>query len=183
MTITTIQPGEVAAKMNAGEGVTLIDVRTPLEFSEVHAKAARNVPLDRLDVKAVAQQHGSNAAPIYVICKSGKRAAKACDAFLAAGIANVINVEGGTDAWVAAGLPVERSGKKVISLERQVRIAAGLLVLTGAILAMTVHPYFVGLCAFIGAGLTFAGITDFCGMGLLLAKAPWNRCDGAKGCS
>ena len=81
---------------------------------------------------------------------------------------------GGTLAWDAAGLPVVR-GKKTILLERQVRIAAGFLVLVGAVLALVVHPYFVGLSAFVGAGLMFAGITDSCGMGMLLAKMPWNR--------
>ena len=87
---------------------------------------------------------------------------------------NVVNVEGGTLACEAAGLPVVR-GKKAISLERQVRIAAGFLVLVGAVLALTVHPYFAGLSAFVGAGLMFAGITDTCGMGMLLARMPWNQ--------
>ena len=86
----------------------------------------------------------------------------------------MVNVDGGTNAWVEAGLPVER-GKQTISLERQVRIAAGLLVLTGAALAFFVHPYLIGLSAFVGAGLVFAGVTDTCGMGLLLARMPWNR--------
>jgi rhodanese-related sulfurtransferase len=83
-------------------------------------------------------------------------------------------VEGGTLAWIEAGLPVTRGTAKVISLERQVRIAAGALVLTGVLLGWFVHPPFFGLAGFVGAGLVFAGITDFCGMGLLLAKLPWN---------
>jgi len=83
-------------------------------------------------------------------------------------------VEGGTLAWIEAGLSVNRGTTKVISLERQVRIAAGSLVLTGVLLAIFVHPYFIGISAFVGAGLIFAGITDWCGMGLLLAKLPWN---------
>jgi rhodanese-related sulfurtransferase len=84
-------------------------------------------------------------------------------------------VEGGTLAWIAANLPVTRSAVKMISLERQVRIAAGSLVLIGVLLGWFVHRGFYGLAAFVGAGLVFAGITDFCGMGLLLAKLPWNR--------
>ncbi|MCW5559341.1 MAG: DUF2892 domain-containing protein, partial [Verrucomicrobiae bacterium] len=76
--------------------------------------------------------------------------------------------------WEAAGLPVLRGTSRVISLERQVRIAAGTLVVTGTALGYFVHPGFYGLAAFVGAGLVFAGITDFCGMGLLLAKLPWN---------
>ncbi len=70
--------------------------------------------------------------------------------------------------------PLERGTTKVISLERQVRIVAGSLVVIGVVLGYFVHPWFVGLSAFVGAGLVFAGITDFCGMGLLLAKFPWN---------
>ena len=86
---------------------------------------------------------------------------------------NVVNVEGGTLAWEKAGLPVV-PGKKAISLERQVRIAAGLLVLLGTAFGWFVHPAFLGLSAFVGAGLVFAGVTDTCGMGMLLARMPWN---------
>jgi rhodanese-related sulfurtransferase len=93
---------------------------------------------------------------------------------LAAGLTSVANVEGGTLACVEAGLPVVR-GKKAISLERQVRIAAGSLVLIGVLLGWLVHPALAGLAAFVGAGLVFAGLTDTCGMGLLLARMPWNR--------
>ena len=85
----------------------------------------------------------------------------------------MVNVEGGTLACVDAGLPVVR-GKKAVSLERQVRIAAGSLVLLGAALSF-VHPAFVGLSAFVGAGLVFSGITDTCGMGMILARMPWNQ--------
>ncbi|HBJ38564.1 MAG TPA: sulfurtransferase, partial [Planctomycetaceae bacterium] len=107
---------------------------------------------------------------------------KAVQKFLDAGIENVVNVEGGTSAWDAAGLPVSR-GKKAISLDRQVRIAAGSLVFAGAALGYFVHPYFIGLSAFVGAGLVFAGITDTCGMGMMIAKMPWNRCQGGGSCS
>ncbi|HJZ53542.1 MAG TPA: YgaP-like transmembrane domain, partial [Gemmataceae bacterium] len=83
-------------------------------------------------------------------------------------------VEDGTPAWERAGGPVVR-GKKAVSLERQVRIAAGLLVLLGVVLALTIDPWFVLVSGFIGAGLVFAGVTDTCGMGLLLARMPWNQ--------
>jgi rhodanese-related sulfurtransferase len=85
-------------------------------------------------------------------------------------------VEGGTLGWAEAGLPVNRGETKVISLERQVRIAAGALVLGGVLLARFLDPAFIWLSGFIGAGLVFAGITDWCGMGMLIAKAPWNQC-------
>ena len=93
---------------------------------------------------------------------------------LAAGYTNVINVAGGTSAWDEAGLPVVR-GKKAMSLERQVRIAAGALVLIGSLLGAFVSPYWIGLAVFVGAGLVFAGITDTCGMGMLLSRMPWNQ--------
>jgi rhodanese-related sulfurtransferase len=170
--LTTISPKQLAELRSSGQSVELVDVRTPVEFREVHVGFAQNVPLDRLDPLALKAQRGS-AGPLYVICRSGNRGRQACEKLAAAGL-NVVNVEGGTLAWEAAGLPVNR-GKKAISLERQVRIVAGFLVLLGAVLALTVHPYFAGLSAFIGAGLMFAGITDTCGMGMLLARMPWNQ--------
>lgn len=172
--IATITPEKLAKLRSAGHSIDLIDVRTPVEFREVHVDFARNLPLDRLDPPSVQQGRDTNASqPLYIICRSGSRGKQACEKLAAAGI-NVVNVEGGTLAWDAAGLPVVR-GKKAISLERQVRIAAGFLVLVGAVLAMTVHPYFAGLSAFVGAGLMFAGITDTCGMAMLLARMPWNQ--------
>src|SRR4029078_11595897 len=97
-------------------------------------------------------------------------------------LVNAVNVEGGTLAWNAAGLPVTH-GPKAISLERQVRIAAGSLVLIGVLLGCFVHPLFFGLTAFVGAGLVIAGIADTCAMALLLARMPWNRVDGSAACS
>jgi rhodanese-related sulfurtransferase len=154
----------------------LIDVRTPAEFRELHVSFARNVPLDQLDARQLAvSQNGRKNKPLYLICQSGSRGQKTCDKLAAAGI-EAVNVEGGTLAWAAAGLNVVR-GKKTISLERQVRIAAGSLVLLGCVLGYFVHPLGYGLAAFIGAGLIFAGVTDTCGMGMLLAWMPWNQAE------
>lgn len=176
-----VPPAEVARRRAERPGVGLIDVRTPVEYAEVHAEGAKLIPLDVLDPRAVmGERTGSPDEPVYVLCKSGARAAKAVERFRAAGYANVHSVEGGTAAWERAGLPVVR-GRKVVSLERQVRIGAGSLVLVGVLLGWLVHPAFFGLSAFVGAGLVFAGVTDWCGMGLLLAKMPWNQrggCDG-----
>jgi rhodanese-related sulfurtransferase len=169
---TTITPAELAQVRSAGKPVQLIDVRTPAEFAEVHVDFARNVPLDRIQPEAL--MPGGQGEALYVICRSGNRGKQACQKLEAAGL-NVVNVEGGTLAWEAAGLPVVRGATKVISLERQVRIAAGFLVLVGAVLGMAVHPYFAGLSAFVGAGLMFSGITDTCGMAMLLARMPWNQ--------
>src|SRR5581483_10553780 len=120
MTITVIKPQELARLCKEGKKIDLIDVRTPVEFREVHVETARNVPLDRLDAAAVMQARNRSAnEPLYVICRSGGRGQQACERFFKAGFSNVVNVEGGTMACLEAGLPVVR-GKKVISLERQV---------------------------------------------------------------
>jgi rhodanese-related sulfurtransferase len=172
MTIATISPQKLFELHQANQNIDLIDVRTPVEYREVHVAFARNVPLDRLDAAAISA--GRNGAPLYVICRSGGRGKQACEKLTAAGHTHVINVEGGTQAWDQAGLAVVR-GKKVMSLERQVRIAAGTLVVLGSALGIFVSPYWIGLAAFVGAGLVFAGLTDTCGMGMLLARMPWNQ--------
>jgi rhodanese-related sulfurtransferase len=175
VSISTISPLDLSARHRDGPEMELIDVRTPVEYREVHAKGARNIPLDQLDPAVVMHARcGAADSPLYVLCRSGGRGAQACEKFLQAGYSNVVNVAGGTQAWEASGLPVVRD-RKVISLERQVRIAAGLLVVLGALLSWLVHPAFVLLSAFVGAGLVFAGVTNTCGMGLLLARMPWNK--------
>lgn len=174
-TPATMPPALVAQRLAEGNAQNLLDVRTPAEYASVHAKDARLIPLDSLDVKQAWEARPAKDQPIFVLCKSGGRAAKARDRFLAAGISDVICVEGGTDAWERAGCPVVRSDRKVISLERQVRIGAGTLVLAGVALGFLVHPGFFALSAFVGAGLVVAGITDWCGMGMMLARMPWNR--------
>lgn len=175
MSISTIAPLTLAELCKDGGTIDLLDVRTPLEYRELHIAQARNVPLDQLDpLAAMSARRGPQQEPLYVICRSGSRGRQACEKFLAAGYTNVINIEGGTLAWEACGLPVVR-GKKAVSLERQVRIAAGFLVVLGALLGWLVHPALVALSAFVGAGLVFAGVTDTCGMGMMLARMPWNR--------
>jgi len=161
---------QLASELRQGTNLKLIDVRTPLEFREVHVPEASNLPLDRLSADDVP----TGDQPLYVICKSGGRASQACQQLAKANVESLFLVEGGTDAWVAAGLPVVQ-GKKAISLERQVRIAAGLLVFLGVVLGFLVHPAFFGLSAFVGAGLVFAGVTDTCAMGMMLARMPWNN--------
>jgi rhodanese-related sulfurtransferase len=177
MSLLNINASTLAQLYGSGKKIDLIDVRTPVEYREVHVSFARNVPLDQLDAaKVIEARNGSASEPLYIICRSGGRSLQACERFLKAGYTNVVNVEGGTLACQSVGLPLAQ-GKKAISLERQVRIAAGSLVLLGLLLGWLVHPYFLGLSAFVGAGLVFAGVTDTCGMGMLLAKMPWNQCD------
>jgi rhodanese-related sulfurtransferase len=178
-----VPPAAVAELLRAGKPCDLIDVRTPAEYAGLHAQAARLVPLDQLDPAAVMAARAAPASePLYLLCKSGQRAAKAREKFLAAGFTAVCCVEGGTENWERQGLPVVRGSSKVISLERQVRIVAGAIVFIGTLLGLFVHRGFLIIPAFIGAGLVFAGITDFCGMGMLLARMPWNQ-RGAGGCS
>jgi rhodanese-related sulfurtransferase len=181
--VATIAPSTLADLRRRGEKMTLIDVRTPAEFGEVHVDFAHNIPLDRLDPQGVTSLAG--AGPVYFVCKSGTRSQKACEKLLAAGLKDMISVEGGTAACEAAGVPVVR-GRKVMSLERQVRIAAGGLVAIGAALAafgpdLLWQRIGMGLAGFVGCGLVFAGITDTCGMAMLIAKMPWNQAGGSSG--
>lgn len=181
----TIDVKRLADQQANGE-IDLIDVRMPTEYREVHADGAVNVPLDSLDPRAVmAARNGSASQPLYVICRSGNRSSQACKKFIDAGFENVVNVEGGTTAWDKAGLPVVR-GKKAFPLMQQVQITAGFLVVIGVVLSVFVHPYFVGLSGFVGAGLMFAGITGLCPMASFIAKMPWNQCasdNGGGSCS
>ncbi len=171
MSHTTSTPPETH-RLHAAGSVRLIDVRTPAEYRGMHAEGAMLMPLDQFDPAAVIAALPTGST-VHVLCKSGARAAMAAQKLTAAGCPCVV-VAGGTDAWVAANLPVVR-GKSAMGLERQVRIVAGVLVLTGVVLGFTVHPYWFGLSGFVGAGLTFAGITDTCMMGMMIAKCPWNR--------
>ena len=182
--VATISPALLNDLRRRGDTVTLIDVRTPAEFGEVHVDFARNIPLDALKAREVAKL--AAAGPVYVICKSGTRSQKACEKLTAAGLDGIVSVEGGTNACVEAGLPVVR-GRKAMSLERQVRIAAGALVALGAATAgLCPDPLWqkvgAGLAAFVGCGLVFAGITDTCGMGMLIARMPWNQACASKTC-
>ncbi len=176
MSVPLVSPSDAYNRLRASPSSVLIDVRTPAEFASVHATGARSLPLDALDVsKFAAPAREAATGQVFVICKSGGRSAKACQSLISSGVTDVFSVEGGTEAWQQAGLPVERGQRKVMSLERQVRIAAGSLVVLGIALALTVHPGFVGISLFVGCGLVFSGVTDTCTMGLLLAKLPWNR--------
>ena len=171
----TITPSELQQHLASTPDLPVLDVRTPAEFTAVHVPQARNIPLDTFDPHALLTSGAIKAGqPVYLLCQAGTRATRAAEKLSGSGFGDAVVVEGGTQAWEKAGLPVTR-GKATISLERQVRIGAGSLVLLGVLLGWFVHPYFIGLSAFVGAGLVFAGVTDWCGMGLLLAKAPWNR--------
>lgn len=172
----TISPVGLLKILSTQPDVALFDVRTPVEYAEVHVPQAISIPLDGLDPQSLVQAGKVRKhEPVYLLCRSGQRATKAAEKFEKAGFTQPVVVEGGMLAWIEANLEVARSAVKVISLERQVRIVAGSLVFIGVLLGWFVSHWFFILSGFVGAGLVFAGITDFCGMGLLLARMPWNR--------
>ncbi len=167
--IPTVRPHEVG---KTSDKILLLDVRTPAEFEEAHIPGSHLHPLTELDaekVKAVMQ----GKEQCVIVCRSGNRARQAAEKLAAAGLDCLCVLEGGVQAWDSHGLPLNR-GRKTISLERQVRIAAGAIVLTGALLAWFVNPAWVALSGFVGAGLIFAGVTDWCGLAIVLARMPWN---------
>lgn len=182
--MNSITPHELHERLRQAGRLQLLDVRTPVEHAAIHVPGVRLAPLDSLDAGRLSGVGGfAKDQPLYIFCRSGSRAKLAAEKLEKGGYAQCHVVEGGTTSWAEAGLPVNRGTSNHISLERQVRIAAGALVLTGVALGWLVHPGFYGLSAFVGAGLVFAGITDWCGMGLLLAKAPWNQVSDCTRCA
>ena len=172
--LPTVVPASILATRLRDEPlIRLLDVRTPAEFETAHIPGAYNVPLDTLG------EHGAEIrsvtdVPIVLVCQSGQRASKADDALRALGMRNLHLLDGGVNAWTAAGLEVVRGAKR-ISLERQVRIAAGGMAAAGAALALLVNPLFAVIPAFVGSGLVFAGVSDSCAMGMMFARLPYNR--------
>jgi rhodanese-related sulfurtransferase len=168
-----LRPGEVAELLRNQPNVRLLDVRTPAEYTSAHIAGAYNVPLDTLHEHA-REIRANVTDPIVLVCQSGQRARRAEDSLKAAGMHNLHVLDGGVNGWVAAGLAVRRGTKKM-SLERQVRIVAGTVAGAGGLLAALVHPAFGFVPAFVGGGLAFAGVTDTCGMAMVLARLPYNR--------
>lgn len=168
--IETITPR--AAREQQADAL-ILDVRTPTEFEEVHVDGAILQPLTELDAHHVKQLVADKRACL-IMCRSGGRARQAAEKLAAAGLSNLQVIAGGMQSWENEGLPVVR-GRATISLERQVRIAAGALVCVGSVLGYFVNPAWIALATFVGAGLTFAGITDTCGAAMVLARMPWNN--------
>lgn len=175
--MSTISVPELKTLLENGLKRFLVDVRTPAEYAEVHAEGAFNIPLDRLSADALRAADASchPGTPFLILCRSGARAERARLQLEKEGISDGVVVEGGTLAWIEGNLPVVRGTRRVLSLERQVRVAAGSLILIGSLVGFFIHPAGFGLSTFVGGGLIFAGLTDWCGMGLLIARAPWNH--------
>jgi rhodanese-related sulfurtransferase len=176
MTTTSAMPGaprisahDLADQLAASD-VTVIDVREPMEYASGHISGSLNIPMSRITKVDLPR------GPLVLVCQSGNRSSKALTQLLEKGHPHpVVDLLGGVPAWQQAGFSVRKLKGAPLPLMRQVQIAAGSLVLLGVILSQTVAPGWIWLSGFVGAGLTFAGISGFCGMARLLAVMPWNR--------
>lgn len=187
MTQTSTQPKTVLSALSAHElkhkldheAVRLIDVRELSEYRRERIAEAENIPLSNFKPTHVIQR-GDTPSQIILYCRSGNRSGVAAHDLLKAGFTDVAHLDGGLLAWKAAGYPMLEDRKAPISLFRQIQIVAGTLVFTGTVLGAFVSPWWLILSGFVGAGLVFAGMTNTCAMGMLLAKLPYNR-QGANG--
>jgi len=156
----------------------VVDVRTPAEVNAASLPDSLQIPLHELTpqtLQAAIKNNGKDASKIYLLCQAGRRAKMAAEQLVGHINAELYIIDGGMNAIQQAQILVVKTGKQVMSLERQVRIAAGFLVFMGVVLGSTVNTIFYGLSGFVGAGLVFAGITDTCMMGMLIVRMPWNK--------
>jgi rhodanese-related sulfurtransferase len=153
----------------------VLDVRSAAEFAIGHIPGAVNIPMEQVEARIA----DVPPVPLVLVCEGGKRAE------IVAGWlgdqSQMKVLEGGTRAWRNAGYPLVACAPCRWTLERQVRLIAGVLILAGTVLAVLVNTKWVYAAMFIGAGLTFAGVTNICGMGMLLAKMPWNSTQRSAG--
>lgn len=179
--ITRISATEFLETFNNNNNLTIVDVRSHAEIETEHLKPCHPLPLQDLDQNSFdallqkVEQNSQACDQVYLMCQSGKRAEMAVEKLNDNTTCQLIIIEGGMNAVKSAGANIHKGTRNVISLERQVRIAAGVLVMTGVALGYLVNPTFFYLSGFVGAGLTFAGITDTCGMAMVLARLPWNK--------
>jgi len=171
-TLEMIPPWDARALISKDPQVKLLDVRSALEFNETHLKDSINIPIDMLNLKMNSLSQSSQT--YIVFCRTGNRSPMAADMLLQSGISSVKVMEGGLTRWQKERLPVIK-GAGGMSLERQVRVIAGSLVLLGIILAWLIHWAFIFISVWVAAGLTFAGLTDNCLLGMLLMKLPYNK--------
>ena len=174
MTIPLITPAEARRRLDEG-GAVLVDIREPMEHAREAIPGARLCPLSKLDRERLSTLAGENARAIIFHCQGGRRTSDNADRLHACSVPETYMLEGGLAGWKSAGYPTRIDRTRPIELQRQVQIAAGSLILLGLLLAWTVSPFFVGMAAFVGFGLVFAGLSGWCGMARLLAVLPWNR--------
>lgn len=170
---TSLPPREAQKLLESGKAI-LIDIREAEEFAREHIRGARHVPLSGLDRHDFDRERADGKAAIFQ-CQSGRRTEMNRERLIALGFQQAYVIEGGLNAWRAAGLPSHVDHKQPMELQRQVQIAAGSLVLTGVVLGFSVSPLFFLLSGGVGAGLVFAGMSGSCLMGQILAQMPWNR--------
>jgi len=166
----TISADELKQLAGRGEA-QWVDVRSASEYAAGHVPGAMNIPMEQIEARLGDLRPDR---PILLICQSGVRA-RLTATRLEPHRTDVTVLDGGTSAWVKAGFPVVANAATRWALERQVRLVAGLLVVMGAMLALTVNPHWLYLSGFVGLGLVFAGLTNICAMASLLCKMPWNR--------
>lgn len=175
MSIETITAASYLKLLESDKAITAIDVRSTAEFNTEYLPGCKHLALQDFNQQSLQRLvAGLTTDVVYLLCGTGQRAFKAAEQ-LGENQLRLVVVEGGLSAIKNAGQSLQKGNSSVIPLERQVRIAAGSLVLLGAILGSTVAPAFYALSAFVGAGLVFAGVTNTCGMALLLARMPWNK--------
>lgn len=170
MSLPTITPEQARELMK--QGARLVDIREPDEHAREHINGAELHPIAAFDQLRLDTSTGT---AIIFHCRSGNRTLAHQDKLARAVECQAYVLRGGLDAWKQAGLPVNRNTKQPLELMRQVQIAAGSLTLLGVLLGFLLHPGFHVLAGFIGAGLTFAGVTGFCGLARLLRVLPWNK--------
>lgn len=173
MPIHSIDAKTLKQWLDRGEAV-VIDVREPAEHEAEHIQGAGLLPLSMFDATQLPCLDGKK---LVVHCRSGGRSSSACAKILAENPSfEIYNLEGGISAWNAAGFDVNTTARRILPLDRQVQLTLGLILLASNALGFLVSPYWYVLTAFIGLGLTFAGLTGFCGLALLIARMPWNQC-------
>ena len=170
-TLTKLSPQDIEKKLGMGN-IRLIDIRETDEFVREHVAGAVSMPLSSITKNNVAN---SSDGPVAFMCRSGMRTDSNCAQLSSLMTGDAFVLEGGLDGWKKQGFGVARDDKAPLELMRQVQIAAGSLVLFGVVLSILVHPGFVGLAGFVGAGLVFAGASGWCGMAHMLRIMPWNR--------
>jgi rhodanese-related sulfurtransferase len=152
--------------------IMLVDVREPGEYASERIAGAIAHPLSTFNPASI--EHRSDRQMI-LCCQSGRRSTQAAHKLFEAGFTDVTHLEGGLAAWKAAGYATQIDLNAPISLFRQIQIVAGSLVAIGTICGVVISPWFLLLSGFVGCGLVFAGISDTCAMGVLLAKLPYNQ--------
>jgi len=171
-------PEQLASLRQLGQRPAILDVSAPGEYHAGHIEGACLVPLGEIDPQTLRRIIGRPGAgryeTLYLTCHSGVLARQAADRLLRAGYYNLAVVAGGTQAWDQAGLPMVRR-RPPLTLDRQVQIALGTLLILPVVLGFTVHELFFAAVPLIGAGLLLAGVTRWSGMARLLALMPWNR--------